>query len=122
MTLILSTHHSMNFILRFLGNSTALYLANQTIEGFVFRGDYKDYLVAGALLTLLNLALKPILKILVGPLIWLTLGLFTLVINGAIIWVVDYFLDFMAIQDYMALIWTTVIVSLIGIIIRIISK
>lgn len=112
----------MNFILRFLGNSVALYLANRTIEGFVFRGDFKEYLVAGALLTLLNLGLRPILKILMGPLIWLTLGLFTLVINGAIVWVVDYFVDFMIIENFTALIWTTILVTLIGIVTRIISK
>jgi len=112
----------MNFILRFLGNSIALYLANQTVEGFVFRGDLKEYLVAGALLTILNIGLKPVLKIIMGPLIWLTLGLFTLVINGAIVWVVDYFVDFIVIQDFVALIWTTVIITLIGIVTRIISK
>lgn len=112
----------MSFILRFLGNSFALYLANLTIAGFIFHGDIKEYLVAGAFLTLLNFALRPILKIIMGPLIWLTLGLFTIVINGAIVWVVDYFLDFMVIQDLVALFWTTIIISLIGIVSKIISK
>ena len=112
----------MGFILRLLGNSIALYLANLTIGGFVFNGSLKEYLIAGILLTTLHYIVRPILRTVLSPLVWITLGLFTLVINGAILWVVAYFLDFMMFENFFALLWVTIIVSLVGMVSKIISK
>ncbi len=112
----------MSFIIRLLGNSIALYLANLTVASFVFNGAIKEYLVAGLFLTALHTLVRPLMKTLLSPLIWITLGLFTLVINGAILWVVAYSLDFMLIDGFVALLWATIIVSLIGIISKIVSK
>ncbi len=112
----------MSFIIRLLGNSIALYLANLTIGGFIFNGSIKEYLIAGLFLTALHAVIRPVLKTILSPLIWITLGLFTLVINGAILWVVDYFLNFMLIDGFVTLLWVTMIVSLIGVISKIISK
>lgn len=112
----------MSFILRLLGNSIALYLANLTVGSFVFNGSIREYLIAGIFLTALHFVVRPILKTFLSPLIWITLGLFTLVINGAILWIVDYFLDFMLIESFVALLWVTIIVSVMGVITKIISK
>jgi len=112
----------MSFIIRLLGNSLALYLANSIIGGFIFNGSVKEYLIAGLFLTALHAVIRPMLKTVLSPLIWVTLGLFTLVINGAILWVVDYFLDFMLIDGFVTLLWVTVIVSVVGVISKIISK
>lgn len=43
-------------------------------------------LIVGACLTLVNMFIKPIINILTLPLNIITLGLFSLVINGAIFW------------------------------------
>lgn len=112
----------MGFILRLLGNSIALYLANLTVGGFVFNGSLKEYLIAGILLTTLHYIVRPILRTVLSPLVWITLGLFTLVINGAILWIVAYFLDFMMFENFFALLWVTIIVSLVGMVSKIISK
>jgi putative membrane protein len=112
----------MSFILRLLGNSIALYLANLTVGGFVFNGSIREYIIASLFLTVLHFVVRPILKTILSPLVWITLGLFTLVINGAILWIVDYFLDFMLIENFVALLWVTVLVSVIGVISKIISK
>lgn len=112
----------MGFILRLLGNSIALYLANLTVGGFVFNGSLKGYLIAGILLTTLHYIVRPILRTVLSPLVWITLGLFTLVINGAILWIVAYFLDFMMFENFFALLWVTIIVSLVGMVSKIISK
>jgi putative membrane protein len=112
----------MGFILRLLGNSIALYLANLTVGGFVFNGSLKGYLIAGILLTTLHYIVRPILRTVLSPLVWITLGLFTLVIKGAILWIVAYFLDFMMFENFFALLWVTIIVSLVGMVSKIISK
>lgn len=104
----------ISFIVRIFGNSLALYVAYYFVPGFVISGSWKEYLMAGAFLGLLNLVVRPVLKAISMPLIILTLGLFTLVINGLLLWTVDYIFDFMAIRDVTALLYAVVIISIVN--------
>jgi len=104
----------IRFIIRILGNSLALYVAYYFVPGFVVSGGWKEYLLAGAFLGLLNLVVKPVLKMISMPIIILTLGLFTLVINGLLLWTVDYIFDFMTIKDTMTLLYAVVIITIVN--------
>lgn len=104
----------IGFIIRILGNSLALYVANYFVPGFVVSGSWKEYLLAGVFLGLLNLTVKPVLKMISMPLIILTLGLFTLVINGLLLWTVDYIFDFVSIRDVTALLYAVVIITIVN--------
>lgn len=70
-----------------------LTLALLLVPGVTMPGDLiqvtKTIVLAGIVLGLLNYFLKPIIKLITIPLRLLTLGLFGLVINMAIIWIVD---------------------------------
>ena len=112
----------VRFITRILGNTLALYAASWLVAGFSFTGGLKEYAIAGIVLGLLNLIVKPVLKIISLPIIILTLGLFTLVINALILWLVDYIFDFIAISDIVALVWATAVVALVNIIISGLTK
>lgn len=59
------------------------------IPGVNFTGSLATLVLAGFALGIINFAIKPILKIITLPLRILTLGLFTLFLNIAIIWVID---------------------------------
>ena len=77
------------FILRWAINMAALYLAVGTgwISGIHAESTSGWAIVAMALVfTAVNALLRPVLKILTCPLILLTLGLFTLVINTFLFW------------------------------------
>jgi len=78
----------IGFLIRILGNSVALYAAYYFVSGFVIVGGIKEYLLAGILLGLLNRVVKPPFKLLTMPLIILTLGLFLMVINALMLWLV----------------------------------
>lgn len=112
----------IGFAVRILGNSLALYTANFLVAGFVVNGGAKEYLIAGILLGFLNLLVKPLLKLVAMPLIILSLGLFTLIINGLILWAVDYIFDFITIENLMALFWAVVIVGVVNLIASAIAK
>lgn len=56
-----------------------------TGTGIVATGGWQLYIAGGIILGLLNLLVRPILKIVGFPFMILTLGLFTLVINGIIL-------------------------------------
>src|SRR5680860_683084 len=49
--------------------------------------------LAGLILGLVNTLIRPIIKILAIPINILTLGLFNIIINAGMLWVVDYFVD-----------------------------
>lgn len=112
----------IGFIIRILGNSLALYVAYYFIPGFVVSGGWKEYLLAGAFLGLLNLVVKPILKLVSMPIIILTLGLFTLVINGLLLWTVDYIFNFVSIKDVTALLYAVVIITIVNLFVSVTAK
>lgn len=49
--------------------------------------------VAGLVLSVLNILVKPILSLLMLPITLLTLGLFTFIINAIVIWLMDIFVS-----------------------------
>lgn len=104
----------MGFIIRILGNSLALYAANSFVSGFVINGGVKEFLLAGILLGILNFSVKPVLKVVSMPLIVLTLGLWTIVINALMLWTVDYVFDFILIRDLTSLVWAVIVISIVN--------
>lgn len=112
----------IGFVIRILGNGLALYIANLLVPGFVVAGGIKEYLIAGILLGFLNLLVRPILKLVSMPLIIISLGLFIIVINGLILWIVDYIFDFVTIESLMALLWAVVIIGIINLLISAVAK
>ena len=70
--------------------------------------------LVGGILGLINFFIKPILDKITLPLKILTFGLFSLILNMVIIWILDIlFLEFQ-ILGFIPLFWTTVIVWLIN--------
>ncbi|MFH0852968.1 MAG: phage holin family protein [bacterium] len=80
----------MNLLLRWLLNAVALILVAYLLPGFAVNSLYSALVVA-FFLGILNAIIRPILIILTLPVTLITLGLFTLVINAAIILFVSSF-------------------------------
>ena len=112
----------LSFIVRLFSNSIALGIAHWLVPGFVINGGLKEFVIAGFVLGLLNLFIRPVLKLISTPVIILTLGVFSLVINGFLLWLVSYFIDFVSIQTSAALIWATLIVTFANVILTSLSK
>ena len=74
------------FILRWAINAIALYLAVLILPGIDLRSDLVSILWLALIFGLVNALLRPLIQILTCPLIILTLGLFTLVINTFLFW------------------------------------
>lgn len=75
----------MRLLLRWLINMVALYLAVQLLPGIHFEGGVVKLALVAALFGLVNTLLRPLLTVLTCPLVVLTLGLFTIVINGLLL-------------------------------------
>jgi putative membrane protein len=69
-------------LLRLIINAVGLYVATQVVPGLKFDGDWKTIVVVAFIFGLVNALVRPVLKLLTCPLMVLTLGLFTFVINA----------------------------------------
>ena len=76
----------MRFLLRLLATAAALWIATQIGPGVTHTGTWTSLLLVAIVFGLLNAIVRPILKLLTCPLIVLTLGLFTFVINALMLW------------------------------------
>jgi putative membrane protein len=76
----------MRFLIRLLINAAALWIATQIVPGVDHTGPWTSLLLVALVFGVLNAVVRPILKLLTCPLIVLTLGLFTFVINALMLW------------------------------------
>lgn len=77
--------------------------------GFTITAQWEIILILGIVLGLLNYFLKPLLKALALPLEILSLGFFTIVINMALMWLLDLMFDELYIPFFLPLLYTTLI-------------
>jgi len=87
-----------------------IFLAQRYAPGVEFIGNWQTLVLAGVILGLINFFIKPILKTITLPLRILTFGLFGLVINMGIVWLVDIIFPELIIPGFVALFWTSLIV------------
>ncbi|MBI5944012.1 MAG: phage holin family protein [Chloroflexi bacterium] len=73
------------FFLRWVINAIALYAAAQFVAGIDFDGSWIGLMWLALIIVLLNALVRPILKFLALPLLVLTLGLFTIIINTIVL-------------------------------------
>lgn len=80
----------MGFLLRLIVNALALYLLTQVYGGVSFAAgaDVVSVLLAALVMGIVNALIRPVLLLLSLPINVLTLGLFTLVVNGVVLWIV----------------------------------
>ena len=97
-------------ILQIVAAIIGLWLAKEFVKGVAFTGTVKDFIYASITLGILNSVIKPILGFITLPLRILTLGLFSLVINMAMVWVTMVIFPQLVIPGLTPLFWTTVIV------------
>lgn len=111
----------MKFLSRFLfslfSNLLALIIAKTYIHGFLITGDFKQLLTVVAIFTVINTLIRPILKLVLGPIIILTFGLGILVVNAIMLYLLDYFSNNVTIQGLEPLAYATLIISVVNMIV-----
>ncbi len=106
------------FLLKLLVNALALWVADWLLAGFAVSGGVWGYLVAGLALAVLNTFLRPILKLLSLPLMLITLGLFSVVINAGILLLAAHWLGSITIATPLTLLWATLIITAVNIVLE----
>lgn len=82
--------------------------------GINFTQDWQILIFIGTVLGLINFFIKPILNLLTLPLRILTLGLFSFFLNMAIVFFLDVIFPELKIVGFLALFWTTLLITLLN--------
>src|SRR5262245_10736815 len=109
-----------SLVLHWLLDAAALWVAAWLLPGLDFSGTLVGLLLVAAVFGIVNSVLKPILTVLTCPLIVVTLGLFTLVINALMLMVTGWLsvrwnLGF-TVSGFWAAFWGGLVVGLVSLI------
>lgn len=107
----------LRLIIHVLSNAIGIWAAARLVPGIHFYGSWKWLILAGAVLGAINFFIKPIVKIISLPLIWVTLGLFTIVINVLMLNLAAKIVGALVIDTWTASFWAVVVISVINFII-----
>ena len=96
-------------LIRWVSNVAALFVAAWLLDGVTYGDQWWTLLIAAAVFTLVNFVVKPILTILSIPFIVVTLGLFLLVVNAAMLFLTDWLVRDFDITTF----WTGMLAAII---------
>ncbi|OIO87964.1 MAG: hypothetical protein AUK03_17175 [Anaerolineae bacterium CG2_30_64_16] len=113
----------MRFLIRLLINAAALWVAQAIVPNIVFDGGWGALLLVALVFGVLNAIVRPVLKLLTCPLLLLTLGLFTLVINGVMLWLTSVASDVLNlgfhVNGFWAAFFGALVVSVVSIVLSV---
>lgn len=101
----------MKFILKLLILTGAVLLAAYIVPGITVTG-FTTALIVAIVLALINIFVKPVLRILTLPINILSLGLFGLILNVILFWAVAYIVSGFTIAGFIPALWGAVIVGI----------
>ena len=121
----------MGILIRVVLNAVAVWVATVLVGGVDVTTDstarkIATLVVIGAVLGLVNATIKPVVKLLSLPLLVLSLGLFALVINGLLFWLVAEVSSALGapfeVDGFRAGFWGALVVSVVSWVLSIVVK
>ncbi len=103
----------MKIILHWIILSIAVFVTSKIISGITVDPIW-TVLIVGACLTLFNMIIKPVVNILTLPINIITLGLFSLVINGILFWYLGVLIEGFNVTTFYAAFVGALLVSIIN--------
>lgn len=107
-------------ILRLIINAVALYVTTlpQLNLGITFDGQWATILIVAFIFGLVNALVRPLLQLLTCPLILLTFGLFTFVVNALMLaltgWIADQFNLGFHVNGFLAALLGAIVISIVS--------
>ena len=105
------------FLQRWVINTVAVMVAANIVPGIDYGGP-ASLVVASLLLGILNVVLRPLLLLLSLPVVILTLGLFTWVINALLLYFVGQLVKSFHVADFWSALWGALIISLVSLVLN----
>ena len=91
-------------ILTFAGNLVALVMTTYWDPAFQVLTDVNHLIPLVFTLSIINMSIRPLLKLFFGPLIFITFGIFNILLNAGILYVIDIYSGSITINGLWALV------------------
>ncbi len=104
----------MFYVFRLLIHMVAILIISYLLPGVIKVDSVLAALVAAFILGIVNLVVRPILVILTLPLTLVTLGLFLLVINGLMLWLVAALVKGFHVNGFWGAVFGSILISLVS--------
>lgn len=110
-------------LLRWFVNSLGLWIAAGFLGNSINYGSQAHVLIiAGLVLALINVVLKPIMIILSLPALLFSLGLFMIIINGVMVYLASKFYQPLHITNFWAAVFAGVVIGLVNYLVTTITE
>lgn len=103
----------MNLLVRWGAIALSFWIATALIPGIDVQGGFTTYLWVALLFGLLNATLGTLLKLLTLPAVILTLGLFLVVVNAAMLMLVARWSEKLDINNFWSAVFAALIISVV---------
>ncbi len=101
------------FLELWIVNALSLWIIDHFSTSVAF-SDYVALLITALALTILNQTIRPLLKVLSFPIEVLTLGLFSFVINGLVLWAAFSFSSGSSIASFGTAVWISIVMAILN--------
>jgi putative membrane protein len=108
----------VKLLLRWVCTSIAIFVAVKLLPGIRFEGPWRQLGIVALIFGLLNALVRPVLMFLTCPLILLTLGVFILIINAAMLGLTaatakTFGIDFQ-VSGFWSALWGAIVISIVS--------
>ena len=104
-----------SFLTRWFVCSLGLWIAASFLSSSIsYQSDLSVIIIAGLVLAIINIVIKPILIIFTLPAILLTLGLFTIIINGLTVFIASKLYTPLHITNFWAAVFAGMVIGLVN--------
>ncbi len=107
------------FIVGIVANGAGLYLVGRYVPGAHVPLTIQGLLVAAFVLTLINFLIRPILKLVFSPLIIVTLGFASLIVNGITLYILELAVPAVSFGGLTSLAYATLIMTAVNFVVHI---
>jgi putative membrane protein len=116
----------IGFIFRLFINAAALWVANVLVPGVTYTGGVLPFLGVALVFGVVNAILRPFAWILTFPIIFVTLGLFLLVINGFMLWLTSALSNVLGlgfqVRGFWAAFWGALVISIVSTVLSVLTS
>ncbi len=112
----------IQLIFYLFSNVVALLVATHFVSGFVVEAGLNNLLLAAVVLTFINALIRPIIKLIFTPIIFLTFGLGVIIVNTLMLYLLDKLLPSITITGMLSLFYATLIISAVNLVVNFSAK
>jgi putative membrane protein len=103
----------MHIALQYLGTVAAILLTVYVVPGIIITGGWLTVFLAALVWSVLVIVIKPVLKIITLPITVLTFGLFALVLNAFLFYVITWVVPGFAVSGFLAALIGALVLSIL---------